>query len=192
MKYSRIPIDTFDQLQVGAGVLLSKFDPTIGDIEDANILGATDGGINATAVPSFIDLADGIDNTIADMMEGKQIEKWECRISGTFKTANPDLIKRLLAAADIDGDKITLRDHLLDEDFSDIWFVADYTRKNDGEDAGFLAVHLKNALSTDGLNWQSENNGKASFSANFLGHVSQKNQHEVPFEFYIHRNTAAA
>ena len=190
MKYSQIPIDTFDTLQVGAGVLVSEFDPQTGAIDKSKILGATDGGVNATAVPSFIDLADGIDNTLADMMEGKQIDKWECRLSGTFKTVNAALIKRLLAAADVSGDKITLRDHLIDDDFEDIWFVADYTRNNDGDDAGFMAVHLMNALSTDGLNWQSANKDKATFSANFLGHVSQSDPGKVPFELYIHKKAA--
>ena len=46
-KFTKIPQNTFDELQVDAGVLLSKFDPT-GETEvvDADIICATTGGIS--------------------------------------------------------------------------------------------------------------------------------------------------
>lgn len=192
MKFTQIPLNTFDELQVGAGILLSKFDPTTGNYEISDILAATDGGVNATAVPSFIDLAEGIDNSLTNMKEGKQVETWECRLSGTFKTVTASTIKLLLGAADIDGEKITIRDQLVDADFIDIWLVADYTRKNSDATGGFIAVHLMNALSTDGLNWQTANKDKGTFSANFLGHASMSKPHDVPFEVYIHEGTDEA
>ena len=43
MKFSKIANDTFDKLQLGAGILLKEFTPTSGEFSDANIFGATDG-----------------------------------------------------------------------------------------------------------------------------------------------------
>lgn len=61
MKYTKIPENTFQTLQMNAGVLLSEFDPATPTVADNKILGATSGGINFTATPSFIDFGEDID-----------------------------------------------------------------------------------------------------------------------------------
>lgn len=194
MEFSKIPLNTFNEIQIGAGIVTTEFDPTAPNVQNIakNIIAATDGGVNATCVPTFIDLAEGIDNTLTNMKEGKEIDSWECRLSGTFKTVTAKTIKMLFGAADISGEKITPRTHLKDEDFQNIWLIADYSQKNEGDTAGFIAIHLMNALSTDGFNWQTANKDKGSFSANFLGHASQSDPYRVPFEAYIHEGTEAA
>ena len=43
MKYTQIPVETFNQLQINAGMLLNKFDPATPPAEEDK-LGATTGG----------------------------------------------------------------------------------------------------------------------------------------------------
>lgn len=60
-KFTKIPTTTFQQLQINAGVLLSEFTPSTPTVADANILGATSGGVNFTASPSYVDFGEDVD-----------------------------------------------------------------------------------------------------------------------------------
>ena len=53
MKYTQIPADTFQKLQLNAGILVKNFAPETGTITD--IVGATSGGVSFTATPTFSD-----------------------------------------------------------------------------------------------------------------------------------------
>ena len=86
MKFTQIPANTYKELQLNAGVLLSDFNPSTAELTLADILGATDGGVNVTATPTYIDLAEGIDNSVKNTKEGKELDSWEFKLSGTFKT----------------------------------------------------------------------------------------------------------
>lgn len=61
MKFTKIPETTFQNLQLNAGVLLSDFDPATAEVANANIIGATTGGVNFTATPTFSDYGEDID-----------------------------------------------------------------------------------------------------------------------------------
>ena len=100
MKFTQIPANTYKELQLNAGVLLSDFNPATAELDLSGILGATDGGVNVTATPTYIDLADGIDNSVKNTKEGKELDSWEFKLSGTFKTVTTALAKKLLGAAD--------------------------------------------------------------------------------------------
>ena len=60
-KFTKIPTTTFQTLQINAGILLSSFTPATPTVTDSNILGATSGGVNFTATPSFIDFGEDVD-----------------------------------------------------------------------------------------------------------------------------------
>ena len=62
MKYTKIPETTFKNLQLNAGVLLSAFNPTSATVSGEAIIGATTGGINFTATPTYNDFGQDIDN----------------------------------------------------------------------------------------------------------------------------------
>ena len=191
MKFTQIPADTFSKLQLNAGILVSVangFVPATGTVTTANIIGATTGGINVTCTPSYVDFGENVDNCPKNMKELKVLDNWECRISGTFVTISTTLVKMMLGAADIDGvdvTKVTPRVDLIDSDFSDIWFVGDYSDKNGATYGGFVAVHMTNALSTGGFSMQTADKEKGQFSAEFTGHVSINDQNTVPMEFYV-------
>ncbi len=180
--FTVIPQDTFNELQLDAGVLLKTFNPTNPTAPaDADIITATTGGINATCVPSFSDLGEDVDNVPANMKELKHLDSWECKLSTTALGTSPEVIKYALGCADIDGtdtSKIVPRADLEQTDFSDIWWVGD---KADG---GLVAIQLKNALSTAGFSLQTTKNGKGQISLELTGHVSITAQKEVPMVFY--------
>ena len=133
MKFTKIPTNTFKELQLNAGVLVSEFTPSSGTVTASNIIGATSGGVNFTATPEYTDFGDDIDNCPKNMKELKRLDNWTVEMSGTYLTVNTTVAKALVGAADIDGSdntKIVPRNDIADTDFSDIWWVGDYSDKN--------------------------------------------------------------
>ena len=188
MKYTKIPETTFQELQMNSGILLNKFDPTTAEIALENIIGATTGGLNFKATPTYSDFGEDIDNCPKNMKELKKLENWDVLMTGTYITVTPALAKSLVGPADIDSSntgKIIPRNELLDTDFEDIWFVGDYSDKNDEKNGGFIAIHVMNALSTGGFQLKTTDKGKGQFAFEYTGHYSMKEQQKVPFEIYV-------
>lgn len=196
MKYTKIPANTFSQLQLNAGLLLSDFTPGTPESGTSllnNIIGATSGGVNFSAVPSYKDFGEGIDNCPLNTKELKKLDAWEVKLSGSFVSVDNAAVKRLLAAADIgttDTSKVTPRIDLNDGDFDDLWWVGDYSDKNGESNGGFIAIHMMNALSTSGFSIQSSDKDKGSFSFEFTAHFSASAQTTVPFEIYVKAGTS--
>ena len=193
MKFTRIPETAFQTLQLNAGILLSNFTPGTGTVEETDILGATSGGVNFTATPTYSDFGEDIDNCPVNVLELKKLDSWEVTMSGTLITVDTSLAKRLVGAADIgtgDKTKVTPRNDVLETDFSDIWWVGDYSDKNGNTNGGYLAIHMLNGLSTGGFQLQSGNRAKGQFSFEFTGHYSIDAQDTVPFEVYVKAGTA--
>lgn len=178
--FTVIPSNTFDGLQVDAGVLLKTFNPAAPAAPaDADIICATTGGINPVCTPTYSDYGEDVDNVPNNMMELKHLDGWECSLSTTSLGTTPELIKLALGAADIDGTtKIVPRRNLEQTDFRDIWWVGDRA------DGGMVAIQLKNALSTGGFSLQTSKNGKGQIALTITGHVSIDAQDEVPMVFY--------
>ena len=195
MKFTQIPTNTFKELQLNAGILTSNFTPATGTVESNTILGATSGGINFTATPSYMDLGDDIDNCPKNMMELKKLDSWEAKMSGTFLTVNTTQAKSLLAAADIGGSdttKVTPRNDVAPTDFDDIWWIGDYSDKNGATNGGYIAIHMMNALSTGGFQIQSGDKAKGQFAFEYTAHYSMDAADTVPFEIYIKAGTEEA
>lgn len=193
MEFTKYPVNTFKNLVMNAGVLLSDFNPDDATVTVANILGATSGGNSFQATPSFIDFGEDIDNVPKNTMELKRLDEWDVKLSGSFVSTTAALAK-MLALADISGTKITPRADLKLEDFSDIWLVADYsdinTTSGQTMKAGLCAVKVLNALSTGGFQIQTEDKEKGKFAFEFTGHYSISQQDVVPFEIYIAPGTS--
>ena len=60
-RFTIIPQDTFEGLQLDAGILLSSFDPATGSFSESNIICATTGGINPSCVPTYSDMGEDVD-----------------------------------------------------------------------------------------------------------------------------------
>lgn len=189
MKYTKIPETTFQNLQLNAGVLLSDFDPETAEVADEDIIGATTGGINFTATPTFSDYGEDIDNCPKNMMELKKLDSWDINMSGTYVTVDVNAVKSLVAAADVSGNKITPRNDVLLSDFRDVWWVGDYSDQNGETNGGYVAIHMMNTLSTGGFAIQSRDNGKGNFAFTYTAHYSMSAQETVPFEVYVKAGT---
>lgn len=101
-KFTVIPQDTFNSLQLDAGVLLKTFDPAQPAVPaDADIITATTGGINASCVPTYSDFGEDVDNCPNNTKELKHLDGWECTMSTTAIGTSAELIKLSLGAADI-------------------------------------------------------------------------------------------
>ena len=195
MKFTKIPSDTFQKLQINAGILTTDFTPATGTIGESGQIGATTGGVNFTATPTYSDFGEDIDNCPKNMKELKKLDSWEVKMTGTFVNADTAIAKRLCGAADIgttDATKVTPRNDLKDADFADIWLVGDYSDKNGETNGGFIAIKLLNALSTGGFQLQTADKAKGQFAFEFTGHYSMSAQDTVPFEIYIKAGTAEA
>lgn len=188
-RFTVIPQDTFDGLQLDAGVLLNKFNPANPTRPaDEDIITATTGGIQASCVPTYSDLGEDVDNCPVNMKELKHLDSWECKFSFTALGTSAEGIRLALGAADINestGAIIPRRD-LKQTDFTDIWWVGDRA------DGGLVAVQLKNALSTSGFSLQTTKNGKGQTSVELTGHVSIDAQDVMPMVFYSQDPSAEA
>lgn len=192
-KFTKIPEDTFKQLQINAGILLTDFTPATGAFDAENQIGATTGGITFAATPTYSDYGDDVDNCPKNTKELKRQDDVEVKASGTFVTVTTAVAKSLMAAADIDGTdttKVVPRRDLADADFADIWIVGDYSDKNGASNGGFIAIKLINALSTGGFQLKTADKAKGQMAFEYTAHYSISKQDVVPYEVYIKAGTA--
>lgn len=186
MKYTQIPANTFEKLQMNAGIFCRSFNPATGEV--SGILGATTGGGSFSAASEFSDFGDDIDNCPKNTLELKRQDDVTVTMSTTFVTIDADAAKFMIGAADIDGADATHiipRRDLLTSDFGELWWVGDYSNINSGADAGYCAIHIFNALSTGGFQVQSTDRGKGNFALELTGHYSITTPDIVPYEIYI-------
>lgn len=193
LKYTKMPTDAFEKLVVNAGILLSDFDPSDGSFDNADIIGATSGGIQFATNPTYTDYGEDVDNCPPNTKQMKRVSYYDPVVSGTFLTVSPATIASQVGAADVDGTdttKVVPRAQLKGSDFKELWWVGDYSDVNTGESAGFLAVHLMDALNTTGFQIQSGKDAKGTMSFEFHGHYDMEDEEQTPpFEIYCKAGT---
>lgn len=181
MKFTKIQPNTFNELQVNAGVLVKTFDPATGTLNEEDIITSTTGGITINAKPSYTDFGDDIDNCPKNTKELKRKDNIEVSVSCTALNINKDTLMFALGAADEDATSgaIVTRVDLKQTDFKTIWFIGDLA--NDG----YIAIKLIDALSTDGFSLKTSDKGKGNISLTLTAHMSLANQTKEPVEFYL-------
>lgn len=191
MKYTQIPNDTFQHLVLNAGILVDEFTPADGTI--GNLLGATTGGITFNANPTYSDWGEDIDNCPNNMMELKRLDGYDPVMSGTFLTVTGSSLESLVGSATKTStsgvDKVVPNNELSTTDFKEVWWIGDYSDKNTGATAGFMAIHLLNALNQTSLQITTTKNGKGQLAFEYHGHYSLNAQDTVPFEVYLKAGT---
>ena len=75
MKFTKIPSDAFQKLQINAGILTTDFTPSTGAIGEAGQIGATTGGVNFTATPTYSDFGEDIDNCPKNVQYSCQLNR---------------------------------------------------------------------------------------------------------------------
>lgn len=182
MKFTRIPQETFNELQINAGILLKDFDVETGTFSDSDILTATTGGITVNVKPTYEDFGEDIDNCPKNTMELKRkTDADEVTMSTTALCINKDVLLYQLGAADEDPvtGAIKPRKDLKTSDFKDLWWVGDLSNN------GYVAIKISNTLSTDGFSLKTSDKGKGQIGLGITGHVSIDAQDIVPAEFYL-------
>lgn len=181
MRFTKIPQNTFEELQINAGILVKDFDVDTGTFDDEDMLTATTGGITISVKPEFEDFGEDIDNCPKNTKELKRITSTAVSISTTALNINEDLLLFMLGAADKDAQtgKITPRADLQQTDFKTIWWIGDLSNN------GYIAVKITDALSTDGFEIKTTDKGKGNITLTLTGHTSMSAQDVVPAEFYL-------
>jgi hypothetical protein len=193
MKFTQVASDAFHKLQLNAGVILTEFDPTSPTLNRSKILIATSGGVSFATNPEYIDFGEDIDNVPPNTKQLKVLQSVNPVMSGTGKTADTNVAKVLIGAADVTANtgKIVPRAQLVDEDFiDDLWWVGDYSDKNGATNGGFMAVHMMNVLSTSGLSIQSNDDGKGDFEFELTAHYDLEDIDTLPHEVYVKTGSA--
>ena len=183
MKFTRIPEDTFKNIQLNAGIVAKSFNPSTQEV--SNLIGATTGGLQFTATPEFQDFGEDIDNCPKNTKELKKLTAWGITLAGTLVTIKLGTAKTLVGAGDIVGSKVVPRNDVLESDFEELWWIGDYSDVNTGANAGFVAIHMMNTLNTGGFQIKTTDKGKGNFAFSFEAHYSMNAQDTVPFEVYV-------
>ena len=196
MRFTEIAADAFQHLQLNAGMILTEFDPanpgTAASIKE-HALVATSGGATFASNPTYTDFGEDIDNVPANTKQLKRLDSYDPHISGTGKTANDAALEAFLGGFEKTteaGVTTYAPTDISATNFTDIWWVGDYSDKNDAETGGFIAIQLVNALNTAGFQLKSNDNGKGDLAFDFQGHYDIADISAHPFKVYKKTGTA--
>lgn len=179
---TRISADAAQKMQMNAGILVKKFDITnpVAPV-DEDIVCETTGDYSITCVPQTQDFFEDVNNAPVNTKEGKQITGWDCGLTVTSLTINPEALKLALGAADIGEDGgIHPRVLYRDGDFIPLWWLGDMF-----DEDKLLVVAMDNTVSTGGVSLTTTKNGKGGLALTLTPHASLKDQTKVPMAFYI-------
>ena len=195
MKYTKVAADAFEKLVMNAGIIADDFNPETAVV--GNILAATTGGLQFASNPTYTDFGEDVDNVPNNTKQLLKITAFDPVLSGTMLTVDADIIKAQIGAADKETPtsggvtKITPRATLEDGDFDDIWFIADYSDVNTGNSAGFVAIHIMNAMNRTGFQLQTGKNAKGQSTFEYHGHYDITDENQTPpFEIYVKKGAA--
>lgn len=194
--------ETFDNLQLNAGVFLFNFDAntytTTTALEDAvlaaleagtDIMGATIGGGSFNATPSIRQIeADGmrypiVGSTVNDM--------WTVNLSTTMKEVNPENFQRALMTCDMTKEgnvtKLEVRTDIKPEDYIPrCSWVGDTSR-------GFVLIELDNVLNIAGAAFTFTDRGEGQIPVEFQAHVGDLSKMDkAPFRIWFFDEEEAA
>ncbi len=178
--FTRVSQRLFDELQTDAGILVKNWNPkSPWDIDDADIICATTGGINTQLITNYSDMFEDVDNAPNNTLEGKHLDNQDCRIATTCIGVSAEILRMSIGAADKAGSRVVPRRELRRSDFQNVTWIGDLAN------GGYCAAVLSNALSTGGLSLQTTKNGKGQISLELTGHYSLAAINKVPMEFYV-------
>ena len=183
MSFKKIKPTTLEELTMNVFMLVSTFDPETFDfdtgIAGSTIIASTTGGVTFADTPEFTDFGEDIDNCPKNTMQLKRKEDGEVKLSGNLVTVNAAIVKMLIGAATITGNKITPKTDLSTSDFTTLWGLADYGN------GGLIAIKMKRVLNTSGFSVSTTDKNKAQFAFEFTCHKTIENLSDAPYEIYI-------
>ncbi len=136
-------------------------------------------------------MGENINNCPEGTMQLQKAQPWQAQITGTAVT--PAEIVTFLGNADIDTTdqtKIVPRNDLSMNDFADKWLLVNYSEYNGENNSGWCAIHLMNALSTEGFSGDFSKNENGQFHYTLKAFYDMEDMSKVPFEIYVKAGTA--
>lgn len=190
MSFKQIKPTTMNELTMNVFMLLSDFNPETfnlaSSIDASKIIASTTGGVSFKDTPEYTDFGEDIDNCPKNTMELKRKQDGTVEISGTLVTLNPAMVKMLIGAATVTGNKIVPNTDLSISHFTnELWGLADYG------DGGLLAIKMKRVLNTSGFSVSTTDDNKGQFDFTFTCHKTIANLSDPPYEVYILDNSAS-
>lgn len=185
-EYTTITEQQFSSMQFDSGVILSNFDPTNPtDITGDKILFATSGDINITSGKEIVDLGEDINNLHGKLKELQYLSNRTNTVSFTALNLDAVTLAYALGAAKTSrvtgsnvAEQVELKNYLELSDFKDVWWVGMLIG------GGFVAVNLKNALSTDDVSLSTSKDGKGNLSVTLTAFGTIRDLTLVPITYY--------
>ena len=191
MQYTQVKADGFSTLGLNAGIIVDNFQPSTATV--GNILAMSTGGFQFQTNPTYVDFGEDVDNCPPNTKQLKVLQSVDPVISGTFISLDAGLTSKLMGGGTVTAETghITppAQGFVASAVFDDIWVICDYSDKNVGSTAGFIAVHIKNGLSTVDFQMQTQKDGKSQFAFEFHGHYDLTNLTDIPYEVYVKAGT---
>lgn len=183
MSYKKIKPTTLDELTMNVFMLVTEFNPETfnfsSGIAGSTIIASTTGGVTFSDTPTYTDMGDDIDNCPKNCMELKRKDDGEVKLSGNLVTVNAAMVKMLIGAAEIVGNKITPKSDLSTSDFTTLWGLADYGK------GGLLAIKMKRVLNNSGFSVATTDKNKAQFAFEFMCHKTIEDVTDAAYEVYV-------
>lgn len=149
-----------------------------------NILGATSGGGSIEIVPDIRDLMEDVDGAVGMYKDCLAVNKIDCKVKTKIAEVKPGTMLMAIGCAEEAslgaGKKITLRNHLLSNDYKEIVWAGTLNKTD-----GLMVVRVKNAISTGGLNFEIEDKGKGKFDLELTPCIDLAEPDESPIEIYL-------
>lgn len=180
-RFEKLSPELWTTLQYGAGVLLCDTESNVlGDYNSlmnatyANILGATSGGIAVSVVPQYYTLSVRGRSALHDL---GMVHSYQLSISGSLVSSNPSIVRLLLGGGDLssiadteDNETSYYRVQLKTGETSlpkNIWWIGDYGVETGDSNGGYIAIHMRNIMSTGGFQLQTEGKKLGQFNFQF-------------------------
>lgn len=194
-RFTKMNPNALKHMTWDSGIIVNEFDPTTGEIDLKDIQWETTGDINFSATRDMTDMGADINNCPENTMQLQKANPWQAQITGTAATVTADTIAGFLGNADADSPesgpvKITPRSDLLMSDFADKWLIVNYSDLTGETNGGFAALHLMNALSTDGFSGTFGKNKNGTFPFTIKAFYDIEDMSKVPFEIYLKSGSA--
>lgn len=168
-----IKSNTFDKIELGAGVLLNKF-TTVAEInKETDIVCATRNGATISVPASMRNIA--VDGVRTNTVESYVNDGWTPTFAFTALTADKESVQMALGVADIEENKVIPKHNVESKYFKNYYW---YGERSDGAKIVFF---LGNAISTGGLSWKTNNQGESESSITLTGNYTANNQDTAPF-----------
>ena len=192
-KCTKMNPDDFKHMTWDAGIIMDSFEPSTGTVTLSSIRWATTGDNSFSATRDLTDMGEDINNCPEGTMQLQRANAWQAQLSGTAVTITTAEVAEFLGNADIDTSdttKIVPRTDLLLSDFKDKWLLVNYSEYNGEKKGGWVAIHLLNALSTDGFTGNFGKNANGQFPYTLRAFYDMDDMDTVPFEIYVKAGTA--